>query len=519
MNNPYYNYTNTIAVRATAVSSVLNTQYASIAAAFGNVDAALKRALKITNLSTDGEVAAVNNSFLQINATGAPTSSATVPFSPSFAGNELRDVGTALVSTSSPNLGQVNQLISTAAYGSPTVINLPSIIGNGLKNLRVNAGATAVEWDQTLPTVTASQSDQLITKDGQWIRAATGENLLERASGGWFQNPTVTVHPSIENDLNYGWSLSSTVFAPADLIAYKTALAHLAFEGQTYTGSFSVFTTFSPSSAPTLQAVIRFFNSSNVEISANASNVTLPAFGQTRRFSVTGVAPAGTAKVSLAIRLATGAFGLFDGLNFSRLKLEQGSIATPWTPSFKDEWFLSAYTQYVSHGQRSDDSFFYSRIGLGFGGGSTLEFASSIGVDYAAALRSPGESVALGQGKLVAECREFTVKKLLGFSAVHDNGTYAATGTLDFANGQKQKAAINQNTTITITALPVDFVADGLRLNITNLDAIARTPTFTSLATIRWKGGVAPAAIAASGETEYLFYWDGARFLGSWSPA
>ena len=108
----------------------------------------------------------------------------------------------------------------------------------------------------------------------------------------------------------------------------------------------------------------------------------------------------------------------------------------------------------------------------------------------------------------------------MGYAAAFDNGATGTTKTIDWpALGAKQKATLNGNATITLTALDSTIVVDGLRLMLQkDATGTAFTPTFTSAATLKWKGNVIPEALTvASQEMEVIFWWDGARFVGSWA--
>ncbi|TXH15295.1 MAG: hypothetical protein E6R03_07375, partial [Hyphomicrobiaceae bacterium] len=122
MSNSFYTFLNPFISGTTVKAKPINEQFAAVQAGFDNVEDNTKSSLRILGFSSSTGIVATADSFLLLNAAKVPVSTKTLSFSPDFGGYKIQNVGTATVSTDAPNLGQVQTLINTAAYGSPTVM-------------------------------------------------------------------------------------------------------------------------------------------------------------------------------------------------------------------------------------------------------------------------------------------------------------------------------------------------------------------------------------------------------------
>lgn len=521
MSNAFYTFVNFFVSGTTVKAKPLNEQFQAVQAGFDNVENNAKAALKIAGYSSFAQITATPSSFLMLDSSGVPYASATVPFSPNFGGNRAQNIGTATVSTDAPNLGQVQTLINTAAYGSPTVMSVPALAGNALKALRVNAGATATEWVNALPT-TSGTGEVLSTAAGVTSWQIMGGNMLSYSSlelglggsTGW----TVGVGAVISDQNASGLAgVRNSNFLDPGVEVIKTANEHapLAVPGAQYVASVKFQCGANASNAVSL--FMRFLDSSYVAIGADTTtNVSASTDNVARRYAVTATAPVGTSYVICGL-LTTGSVLTSNSFVGSQFQIEKASVPSPWM-DVRTAGYFYKYMKFVEHNLDLVGGFSYVKLGTNqVPAAFHFKASTSSGSDYSARIYAPVSGSAVGDGELNVEAKLFRMGKAAGYAALVANGATGAAKTIDFTNGAKQTATLDNNATITLTAPPGTIVLDGLKLILKQDATGGRTVTFTSSATIKWAGGTAPVAqVAANSETMVNLFWDGTRFIGSW---
>lgn len=522
MANAFFNFVTRFISGTTVKAGPVNDRFSEVQSGFASVETAVKSALKFAGYSTSTPITATPNSFIQLNASGVPVASSTLGFSPNMGGYRVQNVGTATLGTDAPSYGQMTAYVATIAFGSPNVLTVPAFAGQSLKGLRLNVGETALEFASILPTPSAIQADQLITNDGNWVRAALGKNLAlgsamqfeSRANYFWTKN----VNAVVDND---GGSSFATVSGVSSLIGAKNIInladAYLisCAPGQVFTASVDCLNEMLIVNSVVL--FIEFLDGSLTPIgSRNTVDISTYGDGLYRRFSVTGTAPA--LATSFRIGAATtSTVPAGSQLAITNFKVERGAVATPWTDDATIRFIgdalscltvtpgLNTLVEIGNNGTIFDQK-------LRFNSGAT------VGV-YGAEITARSQSGAVsGVATIGIECGRAIFTNTVGYSAVFDNGNTGATKTIDWpTNGAKQKATVNSNTTITLTALGSDIVVDGLRLMLQNNATGGYTTTFASAATLYFKGNIVPVMpTGANARMEVIFWWDGAGFLGSW---
>lgn len=504
--NSYYNVVSFLIAGTTVKVAPHNQQWLAIQTGFDRVETASKSSLKVTGYSSSSGIAATPDSFLMLNASGTPYASATLSFAPNFGGFKAQNLGDGVSASDAITYGQAQTLINTAAYGSPTVVSLPSLSGNALKTLRVNAGGVATEWVESLPAVGASQADLLITKNGAWVRAPQGQNLLADISryinGEWYLNTSVDFSP-------YAGALGvwhNNFSALGDLFRNESPYYIDCASNQAYTFSADVAMTSASPVASSVRLFIRYYNASLVQVgSETVADAAISGSGVFARPSVTATAPATAVKMVVGAKATvTIAAHEFSAAN---LKIEAGSTATPY--------------QDTSTNYRMD-SFVSSKLLQAYGHNSGATAARSL--DFWTT-NSPSATVRLyarvgfspyadpDKGALDVFAKRVTFNGIAGYNALVANGALGATPAIDFMAGAKQSGSLSANAVITLTAPPSDIVFEA-KLYLQQDATGSRTATFASSATIKHVGGSAKAPqAAANSETCYNVTWDGARFI------
>lgn len=519
MSNSYYNFAPAFVSGTTVKAAPVNAQFTAVQSGFALVETASKTAIKLSGYSSSSAITATPSSLLQLNASGIPYASATVGFSPNFGGNRLQNVGNATVGTDAPSYGQITAYIATIAFGSPNVLTVPSFSGNALKNLRLNAGATALEFAEALPTSTNS-GEVLSTVSGSPTWSGPSFNLLQDPSllrtvtvgdGVYWSAPgagiAAAASPEHPVETLLSWPSSNYVQTVATASPPVTV-------GRSYTASAY----FRCGTATNFLIFMRFLDVSYVAIGSDyTSAVPSTADSVNRRCQVTATAPSGAAYVQVGIK-NTGSSNATNAY-CSLFQLEEGTFATPWKPRNPDAYGSASLISYLlTSGTLVPTARLLSG---GFPVAANLELGGSnySSGNYAVRFSATSAGAYDGtDGTLALTAKRFIMGKTAGFASVYDNGSLGATPTVDWYNGQKQKGTVTANTTITLTAPDSDIVLDGLRLMLQNNATGGYTTAFTSAATIKWKGNVVPTMpTAASAEMEVTFFWDGTRFLGSWA--
>lgn len=531
MSNPYYNVVSYLVAGSTVKIAPHNSQWAAIQAGFAGVDSALKRAVKITGLASGGEVVANANTFLLLNGSGAPTSSATLTFSPNGGGYRYQNLGVATTTTDGAQWGQVIDLVNTTAFGAPTVVTLPVLAGNAGKQLHVNSGATATEWKNVIP-VTAGTGESLSSVAGAPTWTRNGANLLAFSSmdwisdysgivayPGWTVGANVVVGTDIANSSQLGVARNFGAIAGAqDLIKTAVAYSPTATVGATYTASVDF--SCEAASANKILLFVRFFDVSNVLLGADTTlNISATTDNVMRRYSLQATAPASTSYAVIGIK-CNAPIVTVPSFRARLFQFESGSTPSAWN-DVKSARALATYMGTITH----EEDFSKTTVGIGINGSedAVVEWRSKAsGTGYSVKARARAGGTVDGAGVLDVTAKRVIFSKTLGFASVYHNGSLGATPTFDWYNGQKQDGTLTTNTTATLTAPDADIVLDGLRLRLTFGGAGGWTVAFTSTATIRWTGNVAPTAAngmvtTAGQELECLFDWDGTRFVGRWT--
>lgn len=515
--NSYYNVVSFLVAGATVKVAPHNQQWAAIQSGFDKVETANKSALKVAGYSSSSGITATPDSFLMLNASGAPYASQTLAFSPNFGGYRLQNIGNGVSASDAITYGQAQTLINTAAYGSPTVASYPSLTGNALKTLRVNAGGVATEWADSIPVASTSQADQLITSNGAWVRATQGRNLLTFSSLaytlGLYGVPTgwdITYYPTLYKGVYRVSPLVGWTFGQIPLITTSTYRPAVA-AGETVTASVDV----ASAAGASLSLLLRFYDSGGAQVGSDQTTLVSSATDLVfRRFSVTATAPAGS--VTAGVGLIVGVSGCSIGSVYaSHFQLEAGSIATPWDDS-ATYTYLANYMNGVQHSSSTYDT--NVTIGNDNGGNARISLKTANTLDatrYGARLTASGAFAANGNADLSWECKGHRLGKVAGYAALVVNGALGATPTIDLMAGAKQSGSLSANAVITLTAPPSNIVFEG-KLFLKQDATGSRTMTLTSSATIVHVGGSALAPqTAANSETVYNLTWDGARFIVS----
>lgn len=99
----------------------------------------------------------------------------------------------------------------------------------------------------------------------------------------------------------------------------------------------------------------------------------------------------------------------------------------------------------------------------------------------------------------------------VAYQQEHDMGTVGATETLDWNNGNKQLATLDENLTFTFTDPP-----GPANLVLRLVQDVTGTNTVTWPASVKWEGGTAPVISPAGDAIDILtFYFDGTDYYGS----
>ena len=522
MANAFFNFLTRFSSGTTVKAGPINDRLTEVQSGFALVETATKSALKIAGYSSSPSITATPNSLIQLNASGVPIASGTFQFSPNMGAYRVQNVGNASIGTDAPNYGQMTAYVATIAFGSPNVLTVPSFGGQALKGLRVNAGATALEFADAIPVPTSSQADYLVASGGSWIQSRSNPNLLV---GGGF---------TLDRDATYAWvkSAAMSVFNGYDggvyltvypglttgLLAESTlSLSPTIVPGRSYTASVSYK---ADTGTAEVRCYMEFFNVSNVSISS--SYVALAGnngTGVTRRYALTATAPALAARAKIYLS-SPASVASSNNIEISRVKLEKSSVATPWNDDATDALLgLSASLLSVSGSGGAVANLGIPDIGSTIT--QTLNFmtrTAGIGAGFSLYAKNSGPDALYG-GDLEMRGRSLVMPKLAGFASVFDNGNTGTAKTINWdTNGAKQKATLNGNATITLLAPDLIMVVDGLRLMLKK-DATATTFTlaFASAVTIKWVGNVVPESLTiADQEMAIVFWWDASRFVGSW---
>lgn len=101
-----------------------------------------------------------------------------------------------------------------------------------------------------------------------------------------------------------------------------------------------------------------------------------------------------------------------------------------------------------------------------------------------------------------------------GFAAEYNAGNLTGTATIDFANGQKQRATLTGNVAITIAAPPG---VGHYQLRLIQDATGGRTVTFSGLSASRWLGAIGQPLFNPfqNGETVVSLFWDGTNWTQS----
>ena len=510
LTNSYYNFVNSFVPNTTVKSAAANAQFGAVQAGFTAVEAASKSSLKVAGYSSSTAITATPNSFLMLNASGTPYASQTLSFSPNFGGNKLQNIGAAVASTDAITYGQAQTLINTAAYGSPTVVSLPSLTGNALKTLRVNAGGVATEWADTLPTASASQADQLITNGSAWVRATQGRNLLTFSSVAY----TVGLYGVATGwDMTYYPTVYKGVYRVSPLVAWTSGqiplITNSVYRPAVAAGDVVTASVDAASAAgASLSLLLRFYDSGGAQVGTDQttliSSTTDLVF---RRFSVTATAPVGAVSAGVGLKVGVGGCSV-GSVYVSHFQLEYGSVATPWDDS-ATYTYLANYMNGVQHSASAHDT--NVTIGNDNGGTSRISLKTANTGDetrYGARLTASGLFATNGNADLSWECKGHRLGKVAGYAALVVNGALGATPTIDLMAGAKQNGSLSANAVITLTAPPSDIFFEA-KLFLKQDATGGRTATFSSSATIVHVGGTALAPqTAANSETVYNITWD-----------
>ena len=515
MANSFFNFLTRFVSGTTVKAGPVNDRFTEVQSGFDNVETASKSSLKVTGYSSSSGITATPDSFLMLNASGTPYASATLSFSPNFGGFKAQNLGDGVSASDAITYGQAQTLINTAAYGSPTVVSLPSLSGNALKTLRVNAGGVATEWADSIPVASTSQADQLITSNGAWVRTAQGRNMLTFSSLaytiGRYGVPTgwaMVYYPTLINGIYRVSPLVPWTSGEVPLITsvdYRPSVA----AGAVVTASVES----ANGAGASLYLLLRFYDAGGSQVGTDQTTlISATTDSVFRRHSVTATAPTGT--VSAGVGLKVGATGCSVGSIYSsHFQLESGSIATPWGDNALYT-YLSNYMAGVQHSETTHDA--NVTIGNDNGGTARISLKTANTGDetrYGARLTASGIDAANGDADISWECKGHRLGKVAGYSALVVNGALGATPTIDFMAGAKQSGSLSANAVITLTAPPSDIVFEA-KLYLQQDATGSRTATFASSAAIKHVGGSAKAPqAAANSETCYNVTWDGARFI------
>jgi len=521
MANSFFNFVTRFISGTTVKAGPINDRLTDVQSGFGLVETAMKSTLRFAGFSSSTGTTATPNSLVQLNASGVPVASATLGFSPSFGGYRAQNVGAASVGTDAPNYGQMTSYVATIAFGSPNVLVVPAFAGNALKGVRLNAGATALEFGDQYGDAPIDDVTTLVGPAGVGLPAfyREGNNICRTPNTWTLENGAYMLAGQFDQAAQQVVG-SSTGVARASLTRIATNLNESAIEVNqigTYTLSFAANNT---SAAGGFRVEIEWFNSSGVSIILLGKNF-VGAISGNKRVYLTGNNSAFPCSFVVKVYELVGQQG---DIRIADLKIESNGVPTPYNTHRVVE-LLSA--------QRGALSLVRNTIGpsnhvnlytappaasgtyLYLRGTETGSHTSDVLIRCLGG--TPGTD---NFGELDFFAKYVRLGKLAGYAAVVDLGNTGAALSLTWqSNGAKQKATVNSNTTITMSAIDSTIVVDGLRLMLRK-DATATTftPTFASAATLKWKGNVIPEALTtASQEMEVIFWWDGARFVGSWA--
>lgn len=513
MANSFFNFLTRFVSGTTVKAGPVNDRFTEVQSGFDNVETASKSSLKVTGYSSSSGIAATPDSFLMLNASGTPYASATLSFAPNFGGFKAQNLGDGVAASDAITYGQAQTLINTAAYGSPTVVSLPSLSGNALKTLRVNAGGVTPEWADALP-ITTGTGEVLCSVSGNPTWAGVGRNLLpysnfEWGGTGW----DLATNIIVDENQPIGKGTTGivdigTVASGVDAVKLADTHAISCQPSDAYTASVLFGCAFSAQNKVTL--FLRFLDLSYAPVGSDFTvNVSALNDSTVRRYLVTATAPISSAYVVCGLKTSA-SITLGNKLFASQFQLEAGSSASPWSDvrSYK---YVADYMAYVNH--TADLDGYTASIGVGFAD-ANIDFLSGNDATTATAqIKARNEVVGVGEGTLDVTCKKAIFSNVIGYAGLVVNGALGATPTIDFMAGAKQSGSLSANAVITLTAPPSDIVFEA-KLYLKQDATGSRTATFASAATIKHVGGSAKAPqTAANSETCYNVTWDGARFI------
>lgn len=521
MANSFFNFVTRFISGTTVKAGPINDRLTEVQSGFGLVETALKSALKIAGFSSTSAITATPNSLLQLDASGVPVASATLGFSPNMGAYRVQNVGAAVTGTDAPNYGQMTTYVNTIAFGSPNVLTVPAFAGNSLKALRLNAGETALEFGNQFSAPSLTDVTTLTASYGaaspSWLRE--GNNLC-RTPNTWLVEGGATLELG-EGDQAAQTIVRSYNFTPRTsgvLIARNVneSVCDINKIG-TFTLSVAVKNT---STVGGFVLKIEWVGGAGGVLATNSQLFT-GAMTTWRRVSFTGTNTLPSCGFVVSIVEAK----FQDGeLSIADVKLESGALATPFNTHHAVEVLGAQRAALKLDRERSLDAINYTnRYTSPPASNGTYWHLSgkNSGVIHDATIFCAGGTPGVpDDGVLNLNAKYIRAGRVMGYAAVFDNGATGTTKTIDWpANGAKQKATLNGNATITLTALDPSIVVDGLRLMLQkDATGTAFLPTFSSAATLKWKGNVVPEALTvASQEMEVIFWWDGGRFVGSWA--
>jgi len=511
MANSFFNFLTQFVSGTTVKAGPVNDRFTEVQSGFDNVETASKSSLKVTGYSSSSGITATPDSFLMLNASGVPYASETLSFAPNFGGFKAQNLGDGVSSSDAITYGQAQTLINTAAYGSPTVVSLPSLTGNALKTLRVNAGGVATEWADTLPVIGAAY------QNAATLRSVAGAATWVNNSPNLVFDPCMTGSACTPIPERYG--TTGTGKYSGDLFAKFTGtmtVSHTEFAAPAgnVVVSADVYQTGTPTG--TLLFVLEFYQAtpSPVLMSSTSFSLIGTASDSARNVASTIAVPVGATYITAKID----ASGLSQNVGVGRIKIESGTIQTPFSTEATSAYVaLQKATTFFGYGV-DDHPVVQIGGGISSGSGQTSElrffsFAKATDTQDATIYASGGDAVTANKGSVQVRAKHLTTTNVIGYPSLVVNGALGATPTIDFMDGAKQSGSLSANAVITLTAPPSDIVFEA-KLYLQQDATGSRTATFASSATIKHVGGSAKAPqAAANSETCYNVTWDGARFI------
>lgn len=251
--------------------------------------------------------------------------------------------------------------------------------------------------------------------------------------------------------------------------------------GETWSASAEIFT--AAITAGTISMAVEFLSGALAILQTDTVALTAST---DKRYFKSGTAPATTAYVRFIVKWDGATAG---EVRIRRCKLEKNTYATPFS--------LDGAVQFLLAGRASYD----------FGALGTTDFSihTLAGAQaYDTRLRfSGGTGGVAGKGALLVSNLRTYFDGVVGWSSELDNGNTGAAKTIDLGAAQNQRATVNSNTTITITA---PLQVQNNRLKLTDSGG-PRTIAWAGTA-ITWAGGVSPAFSAAGKVIFVSLYYD-----------